>query len=311
MDCKEAELLLLDEPDEPDDSRDSRDSRDSNNGRGRGPAPGTDHPLSLSEHLASCPRCRERRQWLALAGAEFRNLPPERPSADFDRRLRERVGRLEREQRVLRRLHLPSTLLMRGVHPPQAVLAALVGLLALGLTWTILGTRPEAPPSLPLRIAFERVALGDLPAGWAVPPPAAAAGYAAATIADAEAPGGRGVRLRALSSIAASAPGELLYGLDAQGLRGQAVRLRAPLRYQGSSGSADSDTAGARLVLRIETSGGIVESTSPPVSAAAWTPAEVVARVPVGAVRLELGLRVEGGTAWIGPAVLEPASAGR
>lgn len=303
MDCKEAELLLLDEPDEPDDSN--------NNGRDRGPAPGTDHPLSLSEHLASCPRCRERRRWLALAGAEFRNLPPERPSADFDRQLRERVGRLEREQRVLRRLHLPSTLLMRGVHPPQAVLAALVGLLALGLTWTILGTRPEAPPSLPLRIAFERVALGDLPAGWAVPPPAAAAGYAAAAIADAEAPGGRGMRLRALAS---TAPGELLYGLDAQGLRGQAVRLSAPLRYQGSAESAGrpgSDDAGARLVLRIETSGGIVESTSPPVSAAVWTPAEVVAQVPVGAIRLELGLRVEGGTAWIGPALLESASAGQ
>lgn len=295
MDCKEAEQLLLDEPGEP-------------------------TPL-LSQHLASCPRCRERRQWLALAGAEFRKLPPERPSADFDRRLRTHLGRLEREQRVLRRLHLPSTLLMRGVHPPQAVLAALVGLLALGLTWTILGTRPEAPPSLPLRIAYERVVLGELPSGWAVPPPAAAAGYAAATVADAKAPGGRGVRLRAHSSITASAastasaPGEVLYGLDAKGLRGQTVRLSAPLRYQGgpdSAGTAGSGKAGARLVLRIETSGGIVESTSPPVSAAAWTPAAVVAQVPVGAIRLELGLHTEGGgTAWIGPAVLEPAGAGR
>jgi hypothetical protein len=308
MDCKEAELLLLDE---------TGDSRDFNDARERGPAPATASPLSLTQHLASCPRCRERRQWLELAGAEFRKLPPERPSADFDRRLRTHLGRLEREQRVLRRLHLPSTLLMRGVHLPQPVLAALVGLLALGLTWTILGTRPEAPPSLPLRIAYERVALGELPAGWAVPPPAVAAGWAAVTVGDAEAPGGRGVRLRALSSIAASAsaPGEALYGLDAQGLRGQIVRLTAPLRYQGrpeSAGTAGSDKAGVRLVLRIETSGGIVESTSPPVSAAAWTPAEVVAQVPVGAIRLELGLHVEGGgTAWIGPAVLEPAGGGR
>ena len=210
---------------------------------------------------------------------------------------------------MLRRLHLPSTLLMRGVHPPQAVLAALVGLLALGLTWTILGTRPEAPPSLPLRLAYERVVLGELPAGWAVPPPAAAAGYAAATVADAEAPGGRGLRLRAHSS---TDPGELLYGLDAQGLRGQAVRLRAPLRYQGRPASPGSPADGARLVLRIETAGGIVESSSPPVSAAAWAPAEVVTQVPLGAIRLEFGLRIEGGgTAWIGPPVLEPAGGGR
>ncbi len=280
MDCKEADLYLLDEP---------------VTGTGARPA---DVDRALAAHLAACPGCRDRRQWLELARSGFRELPPERTSAAFDRQLRAQLDRLERERRVLRRLHLPASLLMRGAHLPQPVLAALVGLLALGLTWTLLGTRPDAPPALPLQIAFERVVLGELPAGWAVPPPAAAAGYAAATVADAEAPGGRGVRLRALSS---TAPGELLYGVDAQGLRGQAVRLRAPLRYEGTG-------EGARLVLRIETAGGIGESTSLPTSAAAWTPAEVVTQVPLGAIRLELGLRVEGGgAAWIGPAVLEPA----
>jgi anti-sigma factor RsiW len=289
MDCKEAEPFLLDQADGLLDAASA-------------PA--------VRRHLAACPRCRERQQWLAASRSAFRTLRPEQPSPAFDRRLRERLDRLERDRRVLRRLHLPSALLLRGVHFPQPVLAALVGLLALGLTWTIWGPRTvDAPPHLPLRIAFERAILGELPAGWAVPPPAAAAGYAAAAVADADAPGGRGVRLRASSS---TAPGELIYGVDAAALGGKAVRFRAPLRVQGEG-------ARARLVLRmvpiggaIEGPAGAAEQTSEAVSASTWTSAEVAAEIPSGTERLELGLRIEGGgTAWIGPAVLEPAGGGR
>lgn len=44
------------------------------------------------DHIAECPECRHRLDWLAASRAAFRSLPPERPRNGFDRRLAERIA---------------------------------------------------------------------------------------------------------------------------------------------------------------------------------------------------------------------------
>ncbi|HSN87754.1 MAG TPA: hypothetical protein VL025_13415, partial [Thermoanaerobaculia bacterium] len=46
----------------------------------------------VHEHLAACPECRRRLEWLAASREAFRTLPPERPRNGFDRRLAERIA---------------------------------------------------------------------------------------------------------------------------------------------------------------------------------------------------------------------------
>lgn len=44
------------------------------------------------DHIAECPECRRRLDWLAASREAFRSLPPERPRNGFDRRLAERIA---------------------------------------------------------------------------------------------------------------------------------------------------------------------------------------------------------------------------
>jgi hypothetical protein len=44
------------------------------------------------DHIAECPECRHRLDWLAASREAFRSLPPERPRNGFDRRLAERIA---------------------------------------------------------------------------------------------------------------------------------------------------------------------------------------------------------------------------
>lgn len=46
----------------------------------------------VREHLAECPGCRRRHEWLVVTREAFRELPPERPRSGFDRRLAERIA---------------------------------------------------------------------------------------------------------------------------------------------------------------------------------------------------------------------------
>lgn len=162
-----------------------------------------------------------------------------------------------------------------------------------------------APPKVLENPGFTEGTPGQAPMGWLNPKASREAGYTAELAEDSGLPGKRCAVLRNGKSSPGTF-GNLMQTLDAAPYRGKRIRLRSQLRL-------DAGGTGAQGMLwfrvdRPDKRMGFFDNMSErPVTAAAWTPAEIVGDVAPDAERLALGALLEhgGGPLRIAPFTLE------
>jgi hypothetical protein len=176
-----------------------------------------------------------------------------------------------------------------------APLAAL-GLLALPLQ--------GAPAPLLRDPGFEVGAPGKPPAGWALTPLSAKAGYRA-TVSDLQPRSGRACLEIASSAFPPfGALGRVVQAVPAEAVRGKKVRFRAEVRAE--AGGWSGATISVRVVRPNGRPGHFADLAERPVTSNRWARAEVVADVADDAERVEVGFALNGGgKAWFDDAALE------
>ncbi len=150
-----------------------------------------------------------------------------------------------------------------------------------------------------LRWHFDSDETGASPAGWFVPPAVAAGGFAAEVVAGGAHEGERCVKL-ARREAGAGGFGNLMRSLPAEPYRGRRIRLTAAARVEGGGR--------VQLWLRVDRPGDqpgfFYNMSDRPITAASWSPGEIVGDVAEDAETINFGCMLIGD----GPAYVDTVS---
>lgn len=137
---------------------------------------------------------------------------------------------------------------------------------------------------------FEEAAVGDVPAGWFVPPVVKRNGWSAAVVRGNAYDGEQFVEIRRDAEGSGKAFGNLLRSHDATALRGHRIRLRSQIRV--------TEGGRAQMWVRMDRPegrrGAFDNMADRPVLTAQWTAAEIVADVDADAEGIHFGVMLLG-----------------
>jgi len=176
-------------------------------------------------------------------------------------------------------------------------------LLLTSVLWTAVAAAQPVNAAGVVNGDFEAATVGQVPAGWTLPPAAAEAGYTAAAVEEGAHSGQRAAVLR--RDAEGRGFGNLMQSLDAAPFRGKVVRLRAAVRAEPAL-----PWGGAHLWLRVDRAGGrrgfFDNMSERPIRSAEWGEYEIVGDVAEDAETLNLGLMLRGsGRVFVDDVTLE------